>query len=148
MLTIAQLGSAEQIGGVLDVRLELRLALHSSLGYRVFVPVTLLVVVFVLCSSTMRIASVSGSSLRERWNAALVGEHTSRPCSRRNLSSSSFSAIFCLTLFFLRGGSTAAALGASGSESSSSQSSCRCQCRSGFEEGKECNVSAREGLEK
>lgn len=48
---------------------------------------------------------------------------TSRPCSRRKRSASSFSAIFCLTLFFLRGGNTAAVLGASGSESSSSQSS-------------------------
>lgn len=54
-------------------------------------------------------------------------ERTSRPCSRRNRSSSSFSAIFCFTDFFLRGGKTAAVLGASGSESSSSQSSCQTQ---------------------
>lgn len=51
------------------------------------------------------------------------GIRTSSPCSRRKRSSSSFSAIFCLTLFFLRGGSGAAGLAASGSESSSSQSS-------------------------
>ncbi len=50
-------------------------------------------------------------------------ELTSRPCSRRRRSSSSFSAIFCLTLFFLRGGSATGSLGFSGSESSSSQSS-------------------------
>ncbi|PWY99173.1 hypothetical protein BCV70DRAFT_125763 [Testicularia cyperi] len=41
VLTSRDLGSPKQVGSVLDVRLELGLAFHTALGYRVLVPVSL-----------------------------------------------------------------------------------------------------------
>ncbi len=54
MLTVGDFGGAEQVGGVLDVGLELSLAFHAALCYRVSVPVLLLLIVL-----------RSGSSMRD-----------------------------------------------------------------------------------
>lgn len=49
VLTIGELGSAQKVGGVFDIGLELSLALHTTLGYRVLEQIALaLVLVLVL----------------------------------------------------------------------------------------------------